>query len=76
MELSSACETEGECEANNTPRASTVTALGRGRVSLRLGHARVLTTHRVVIHYAHAASLPHGEGEALLEIAEEAFRLP
>ena len=25
--------------------------------SLRLGHARVLTTHCVVIHYAHAASL-------------------
>ena len=25
--------------------------------SLRLGHARVLTTHRVVIHYARAASL-------------------
>ena len=31
-------------------------------VSLRLGHARVLTTHCVVIHYAHAASLPTGEG--------------
>ena len=31
-------------------------------VSLRLGHARVLTTHRVVIHYARAASLPQGEG--------------
>ena len=27
-------------------------------VSLRLGHARVLTSHRDVIHYAHAASLP------------------
>ena len=26
--------------------------------SLRLGHARVLTTHCVVIHYARAASLP------------------
>ena len=28
------------------------------RVSLRLGHAHVLTVHRTVIHYAHAASLP------------------
>ena len=27
-------------------------------VSLRLGHVRVLTVHRTVIHYAHAASLP------------------
>ena len=27
-------------------------------VSLRLGHARVLTSHRDVIHCAHAASLP------------------
>ena len=27
-------------------------------VSLRLGHARVLTVHRTVIHYARAASLP------------------
>ena len=25
---------------------------------LRFGHARVLTSHRDVIHYAHAASLP------------------
>ena len=31
-------------------------------VSLRLGHARVLTVHRTVIHYAHAASLPEGRG--------------
>ena len=31
--------------------------LGPSRVSLRLGHARVLTTHSVVIHYARAASL-------------------
>ncbi len=27
-------------------------------VSLRFGLARVLTVHRTVIHYAHAASLP------------------
>ena len=31
-----------------------------GSFSLRLGHARVLTPHRGVIHYAHAASLPLG----------------
>ena len=31
---------------------------GPSRVSLRLGHARVLTTPRVVIHCARAASLP------------------
>ncbi len=30
--------------------------------SLRLGHARVLTSHRDVIHYAHAASLLHEHG--------------
>ena len=30
-------------------------------VSLRLGHARVLTSHCDVIHCAHAASLPRGE---------------
>ena len=30
-------------------------------VSLRLGHVRVLTMHRIVIHCAHAASLP-GKG--------------
>ncbi|MBR6645684.1 MAG: hypothetical protein IKL21_08025, partial [Clostridia bacterium] len=29
-----------------------------GVVSLRLGHVRVLTYHRYVIHYPHAASLP------------------
>ena len=29
-------------------------------VSLRLGHAHVLTTHRVIIHCARAASLPKG----------------
>ena len=37
-------------------------------VSLRLGHARVLTTHRVVIHCAHAAPLP-------LEKANVEYRL-
>ena len=37
-------------------------------VSLRLGHVRVLTTHRVVIHYAHAASLPRGEGKGVIHI--------
>ena len=31
-------------------------------VSLRLGHTRVLTSHRDVIHCARAASLPTGEG--------------
>ena len=31
-------------------------------VSLRLGHARVLTTHCVVIHCARAASLPREAG--------------
>ena len=31
-------------------------------VSLRLGHARVLTTHRVAIHCARAASLPREAG--------------
>ena len=30
----------------------------RDHFSLRLGHARVLTTHRVVIHFARAALLP------------------
>ena len=30
---------------------------GTPRVSLRLGHAHVLTVHRTVIHYARAASL-------------------
>ena len=30
---------------------------GPSRVSLRLGRARVLTTHRVVIHYARVATL-------------------
>ena len=30
----------------------------RGSVSLRFGHARVLTPHCGVIHSAHAASLP------------------
>ena len=30
-------------------------------VSLRLGHTRVLTCHRHVIHYARAASLPPGD---------------
>ncbi len=34
--------------------------LSRSPVSLRLGHARVLTVHRTVIHYARAASLPPG----------------
>ena len=29
-------------------------------VSLWLGHTLVLTTHRVVVHYARAASLPKG----------------
>ena len=29
-----------------------------GVVSLWLGHVRVLTYHRYVIHYPHAASLP------------------
>ena len=38
--------------------------LGRGWVSLRLGHARVLTPHRGVIHCARAASLPPGGGNA------------
>jgi hypothetical protein len=33
----------------------------RGSVSLRLGHTRVLTCHRHVIHYARAASLPPGD---------------
>ena len=32
-----------------------------GAVSPRLGHARVLTVHRTVIHYTRAASLPQGE---------------
>ena len=32
---------------------------GMSRVSLRLGHAHVLTVHRTVIHYARAASLRH-----------------
>ena len=36
-------------------------------VSLRLGHARVLTVHRTVIHYAHAASLPEGRGLRFLQ---------
>ena len=30
----------------------------RAAFSLRLGHARVLTVHRTVIHYTRAASLP------------------
>ena len=30
------------------------------KVSLQLGHFRVLTSHCDVIHYAHAASLPIG----------------
>ena len=35
-------------------------------VSLRLGHAAVLTVHRTVIHYRVAASLPSGEGCVLV----------
>ena len=31
--------------------------MGSWWVSLRLGHAHVLTVHRTVIHYAHAATL-------------------
>ena len=31
---------------------------GGSKISLRLGHVRVLTCHRHVIHYPHAASLP------------------
>ncbi|MBQ5793923.1 MAG: hypothetical protein IIW17_07875, partial [Clostridia bacterium] len=30
-------------------------------ISLQLGHTRVLTCHRHVIHYARAASLPSGD---------------
>ena len=33
-------------------------------VSPRLGHARVLTSHRDVIHCAHAASLPRRPAKA------------
>ena len=33
-----------------------------GPFSLRLGHARVLTCHRHVIHYPRTASLPKGDG--------------
>jgi len=36
--------------------------LRRATISLRLGHARVLTPHRGVIHSAHAASLLPEEG--------------
>ena len=35
------------------------------RFSLRLGHARVLTVHRTVIHFARAASLRHPLQEIL-----------
>ena len=38
---------------------SAVGDLGLLRFSLRLGHARVLTVHRTVIHYARAAPLRH-----------------
>ena len=37
-----------------------VSGNGASRLSLRLGHARVLTPHCGVIHCAHAASLPPG----------------
>ena len=37
----------------------------RGTVSLRLGHAAVLTSHCDVIHFRVAATLPTGEGERL-----------
>ena len=39
---------------------------GGSKVSLRLRHARVLTTTRVVIHCAHAASLPRPTVQTLL----------
>ena len=44
---------------------SSSTAVAVPLVSLRLGHARVLTPPRGVIHYARAASLPTGEGFGL-----------
>ena len=43
----------------------------RDSVSLRLGHTRVLTCHRHVIHYARAASLP--PGDALLARIRSVF---
>ena len=44
--------------AHNPPPLTQGRLYGGSKVSLRLGHARVLTTTRVVIHCAHAASLP------------------
>ena len=40
-----------------------------GAVSLRLGHITALTTHRVVIHYRDAATLPQGEALRLCRSA-------
>ena len=39
-------------------------------VSLRLGHARVLTVHRTVIHYTRAATLPPG-GRSMEAVASK-----
>ena len=49
----------------STVDASSVTAYAAPPVSLRLGHAAVLTSHCDVIHFRVAATLPTGEGERL-----------
>ena len=64
--------TEGECgtkakhsfHSNSAIHSRAGSSLHRLRCffSLRLGHARVLTPHRGVIHCARAASLPPGGG--------------
>ena len=50
----------GVCGANTVilQRKQLSERIGSRRVSLRLGHAHVLTAHRAVIHSARAASLP------------------
>ena len=45
----------------------------RQLVSLRLGHTRVLTVHRTVIHFARAASLPPGKVFGLASSWEDGF---
>ena len=55
-----ACESRREAELPLCRSFQNYSSTASGPpVSLRLGHARVLTSHRDVIHCAHAASLPH-----------------
>jgi hypothetical protein len=49
--------------ARRRSSATLIRQLSLPPVSLRLGHARVLTPHCGVIHYAHVASLPQGKAQ-------------